>query len=44
VIKPEGLLLTWEPDTKRLARFRYVATAGKIMMLVMTMVVGLGVL
>jgi hypothetical protein len=45
VIKPEdGLLFTWEPDAKRLARLRHVATAGKIMMLVMTMVVGLGVL
>ena len=45
VIKPEDvLLLTWELDAKRLARLRHVATAGKIMMLVMTMVVELGVL
>jgi hypothetical protein len=45
VIKPEDVsLLTWEPGAKRLARLRHVAAAGKIMMLVMTMVVGLGVL
>jgi hypothetical protein len=45
VIKPEDvLLLTWKPDAKRLARLRHVATAGKIIMLVMMMVVGLGVL
>jgi hypothetical protein len=45
VIKPEDvLLLTWEPDAKRLARLRHVVTASKIMMLVMAMVVRLGVL
>jgi len=45
VIKSEDvLLLTCEPDPKRLARLRHMATAGKIMTLVMTVVVELDVL